>query len=111
MDKLTVKLWLDDVRNPVDFGCVGWHWVRTADECIAWLQANDPEVVEMSLDHDLGWRATLGMQPKEKTGYDVVLWLEEYPFRWPKGGTHVHSANPVGSKRMQVVIDRHYKKS
>jgi hypothetical protein len=101
-----MKLWLDDVRDPVTFGRIGWHWVRTANEAMAWLAA--AQITEASLDHDLGWEATLGLDSKEKTGYDVVLFLEENPHLWPRDGVHVHSANPVGSKRMQIVIDKHY---
>ena len=110
-----MKLWLDDVRNPALFGCLGWHWVRTAQEAIAWLSCqkadHGEEITQMSLDHDLGWESTVGLEhTKEMTGYDVVLFLEENPRFWPKDGTHVHSANPVGRSKMLVVIDRHYKK-
>lgn len=104
-----MKLWLDDIRNPAAFGCLGWHWVRTAQEAMAWF-ASDEEITEASLDHDLGWEATLGLESAELTGYDVVVFLEEHPTRWPVNGVKVHSSNPAGAKRMQVVIDAHYKK-
>ena len=104
-----MKLWLDDVRNPENFDHTGWHWVRTADEAIAWLAAREPEIEEASLDHDLGWiEKILGNETKEKTGYDVILFLEEYPRFWPKNGVKVHSQNPVGKRRMEIVINRHY---
>jgi len=44
----------------------------------------------------------------QRSGYDVVCWLEEHPEFWPVDGVKVHSANPAGGKRMQQVIDRHY---
>jgi hypothetical protein len=104
-----MQLWLDDLRDPADYGKVGWHWARTAREALAWIAARNPEVTELSLDHDLGWESLLGFDSKkEETGYDVVLFLETHPRFWPKDGVHVHSSNPAGAKRMQMVIDRHY---
>lgn len=103
-----MKLWLDDVRDPAYWGYVGWHWVRTANEAMAWLAANNPLISEASLDHDLGWESALGLNTKEQTGYDVVLFLEQNPHFWPPDGVKVHSANPAGAARMQTVIDRHY---
>lgn len=59
-------------------------------------------VTEMSLDHDLG----LIDGDREHTGYDVLTWLEERVaiagFRPPT--IHVHSANPVGRRRMEMAI-------
>lgn len=101
-----MNLWLDDIRDPSSFGCIGYTWVKTAQEAIALLETG--EVVKASLDHDLSLKATLGDWAHEETGYDVILWLEENPSFWPPRGVRVHSANTVGRQRMQVVIDRHY---
>lgn len=101
-----MNLWLDDIRDPSSFGCIGYTWVKTAQEAIAMLETG--EVSKASLDHDLSVEATLGRWEKEVTGYDVILWLEENPSFWPAHGITVHSSNPVGRQRMQVVIDHHY---
>jgi hypothetical protein len=107
-----MKLWLDDVREPWRFGCVGWEWVKTADEAIEKLKTGTTEIA--SLDHDLGIEQTLaGMQglisnDNGKSGYDVVLWLEQNPNFWPPYGVRVHSANPAGKARMEQVIRRYY---
>jgi hypothetical protein len=91
-----IKLWLDDVRKPPDDS---WHWVRTAEEAVAWLRQ---DVVSCaSLDHDLDL-LNLGGEPK--TGYDVACWLEKHPEHYPPGGVVVHSMNPVGAERMQVAL-------
>jgi hypothetical protein len=45
---------------------------------------------------------------REKTGYEVVCWLEEHPQFWPPKGVVVHSKNEVGAAKMRVVIARHY---
>ena len=105
-----MKLWLDDIRDPVLFGKTGWTWAKTADEAITLLKTG--EVIKASLDHDLGVRSTLGLNdygvaPYEQTGYDVVCWMEENNV-WPIEGVTVHSSNPVGRKRMEQVINKHY---
>jgi hypothetical protein len=116
-----MKLFLDDVRTPPAFG---WVVVRTADEAIEYLKTH--EVYFASLDHDLAdeqypWNAIPGINPdqwehhmdkypmtfKEKTGYDVILWMEENDV-WPSHGVKCHSMNPVGRDRINTVILKHY---
>jgi hypothetical protein len=101
-----MKLWLDDIREPWRFGCVGWEWAKTVEEAIALLETG--LVTEADLDHDLSEKATLGDWSGELTGYTVVCWMEEHDC-WPIDGVKVHSQNPVGRERMQRVINRHYK--
>lgn len=94
-----MKLFLDDERPTPD----GWERAYTAPEAIALLETG--QVTHLSLDHDLG--------PEEAgTGYDVCKWVEqqvferafdfENPFIPPE--MTVHSANPVGRKRMEMAI-------
>lgn len=94
-----MKLWLDDIRDPAKFGKADWIWVKTAPEAINLLQV--APISEASLDHDLGLLDC-------GTGYDVILFLESHSQFWPEEGVRVHSANPVASKRMRTVIERHY---
>lgn len=54
----------------------------------------------LCLDHDLG-NAT------EKTGYDVICFLEENTHFLPKE-IFLVTSNPVGRQRMQQVIDKLY---
>ena len=100
-------MWLDDCRDPACFGRIGWYWVQTIEEAKALLLTGN--VIEASLDHDLGIWATLGEWERELTGYDLLLWMEENNI-WPVHGVHVHSANPVGAKRMKAAIEDHYKR-
>jgi len=92
-----MKLWLDDIRPAPE----GWTWVKTAREAFDIL-GNNPDVTEISLDHDLG--------EDQDSGYAIVETLE----RWAAYGgldkyipeeIHIHSANPVGRKNMQAAID------
>lgn len=98
-------MWLDDIREPWRFGCVGWRWAKSADEAIEVLRRGN--VVEASLDHDLDIYATIGEPPRERTGYDVVCWMEANDV-WPRDGVRVHSMNPAGAARMRQVIERAY---
>jgi hypothetical protein len=96
---LAVNLWLDDIRTPPD---KEWTWVRTPEDAIEILQAG--RVQRLSLDHDLG----LDAAESERTGYSVLVWLEAEIAhgRWsfPLPEIRIHSANPVGRKRMQQAI-------
>lgn len=101
-----MRLWLDDVREPWKHGFILAEWARTAERAIEILMSG--EVTFASLDHDLSAEASTGYpQPEEKTGYDVVCWMEENDV-WPRDGVVVHSMNPAGKARMEQVIKRHY---
>ena len=84
-----MKVYLDDAREAPP----RWRRVFWPDEAIAMLETG--EVIEISLDRDLG-------DDVRGTGYDVIRWIEEAVqirgFAPPK--ISVHSANPVGRERM-----------
>jgi hypothetical protein len=117
-----MNLWLDDVRPAPD----GWVHAKTIQEAMPHLESG--QVEQASLDHDLGMCETcLGGRTYEEwlnenwrgenrvvampncehygTGYTLVCWMEETG-HWPKQKPTVHSANPVGRRRMQQVIDK-----
>jgi hypothetical protein len=98
-------LWLDDLRNPEKFGFVGAVWVKNYDEAITALKTG--KVTFASLDHDLDLKMTNGELPLEKTGYDVICFMEENNI-WPVNGVRVHSSNPSGGNRMRQVIYKYY---
>ena len=89
-----MNLWLDDIRPPPD----GWHWVRTAEESVAWILTGSVE--RASLDHDLGRGLCRRERREVSTGYEVVRWLEEHPEYWPPYGVEVHSQNPPSAPRL-----------
>lgn len=88
-----MKIYLDDVRNPIT---EGWVIVRTAKECIELIEKNINDIEEISFDHDLG-------DDKNGTGYDVAKWIESKCYfgsmKCPKYW-NVHSANSVGAKNI-----------
>ena len=99
-------LYVDDIRDlPVCYE--GWDIARTYEEAIVLLTAHKYDRV--SLDHDIAsWDDT----GREMTGYDIALWLADRKFHGEYVPPHlcVHSANPVGVKNIQGVIDRYLSK-
>ena len=86
-----IKVWLDDERKAPP----GYIHIKTTPELIKYYEKNHDKIDRMSLDHDLG--------DNIPTGYDFMLWLEEmvHTGKYNKiPDINVHSANPVGRKRM-----------
>lgn len=93
-----MKVWLDDRRAAPE----GWVRVRTPEEAIGLLRAGGVE--ELSLDNDLG----LDVGARERTGYDVLLWLEAEVAEGrarPPTVMAVHSGNVGAVKRMEQAIE------
>lgn len=109
-----MKLWVDDTRIPPE----GWIWAKNYDQAVdMWL----PEIVDASLDHDLGFEITddmmvdwhqtnipmqIGYNDLSKTGYDLVLWIVDND-AWPSNSLAIHSMNPVGAANMAGVVERY----
>lgn len=91
----TMFLYLDDIRDPPDFG---WTIVRTARQAIDLLKTNQVKVI--SLDHDLGENI--------ESGYDVIKFIEEQAYINKEFNIpiiHIHTDNPVGRKNMELVLN------
>lgn len=102
-----MKLWLDDVRTCPFIGS-DWLIAKNFEQAVIIMQ--EKEIEEAWLDHDLAPEHSFyveGRESTEKTGYDFVLWMKENN-KWPSKICMVHSANPVGSKRMCEDIAQHY---
>lgn len=106
-----LRVYLDDLRDAPE----GWVRTYTVEETVALLKTG--KVKTLSLDHDLGGYshyneelATDGLYASdftgEKTGYDVLLWLENevYHRRLTPPEVEVHSANSAGRKRMLAAV-------
>ena len=96
-----LDVWLDDVRDPREHGCIGWTWVKTAEDAIRLLASG--KVRQISLDHDLDERASIGEAPVAPTGYTVAVYMEENRI-WPPNGAACHSQNPVGRARIEAAL-------
>ncbi|MEX0754712.1 MAG: cyclic-phosphate processing receiver domain-containing protein [Actinomycetota bacterium] len=107
----TLKVWLDDERDPRewlpsirwwqgrDAAELGdWVWVQTAPEAIRMLAT--AHVDEISLDHDLGG-AEAG------TGYDVLEWIERRVRAEPSYAApaiHIHTSNVAARRRIWLAV-------
>lgn len=91
-------MWLDDER-PMPKGYT--HHVKTAEDAIILLKTG--EVVECSLDHDLG--------KNSNTGYDVACWIEEQAHAGTLNSIRcrVHSQNAVGAKNIRMALNSAYR--
>ncbi len=73
--------------------------MKTASEAIAFLESGN--VVEASLDHDLGDPDEVG------DGYRVAVWIEEQAandLSYEPPILHVHSSNVSGRRRLEAAI-------
>jgi hypothetical protein len=95
--------WLPDMRwfRGRDVGELDeWAWARSAQEAIRILEAGD--VLEVSLDHDLGPEDEVG------TGYDVLKWIEErvtLDETYQPPAIHIHTSNIGARDRMESAVD------
>ena len=128
-----MRLYLDDVRTPVDSE---WKVVRSYDEFVKTVTEVGISNIEIiSLDHDLGPEAMNeyfnNVVPNytfnyystqfEKTGYDCAKWLVNHFYeinpefgqthRLIRGGkipfpkVYVHSVNPIGAANITGYIN------
>lgn len=100
------KLFIDDLREPPDDS---WVVVRSYTEAIDYLaNTGMPDII--SFDHDLGL---------EETGYDTAKWIVnkviDKELDIPDNFVyHVHSANPVGKRNIEALLDnftKYYKEN
>ena len=124
MGYMKKKLYLDDVRVPID---QEWIVAKDYDEfagIVTLIGLDNIEVI--SLDHDLGPTAMSeyynNVQPNyiidynnilEKTGYDVAKFLVAHSMSTgiPLPQIYVHSANPIGAGNMIGYINNYLKNS
>jgi len=96
LESQQLKVYLDDERTTPE----GWTRTYWPEDTIELLKQGN--VSELSLDHDLGEEG-----PEARTGYDVVLWIEEQTalngFIPPK--IKVHSSNSSAREKMESGIE------
>lgn len=95
-------VWVDDIRPAPE----GWYWAKTYDEAIEYLGKYNIEGI--SLDHDMADEDYSSFiegshDYDEQTGYEIALFMRENNI-WPEF-VGVHSANPVGRKRIKTIFE------
>lgn len=101
------KMFVDDLRMPIDDT---WIIVRTYHEAINVMKHCGCPIV-ISFDHDLGLEDD---GSEAKSGKDVANWLVEqdldYPGFIPDDFKFiVHSANPVGKRNIEELLNNYLK--
>jgi hypothetical protein len=114
-------LWLDDLRNPYinlegnvpkEDGII--EWVLNFEQFTQWItKFGLPDII--SFDHDLADvdknNEGIVAHYQEKTGMDCAKWLVNYCIdnnkKLPR--FYVHSANPVGSKNIESLLNNFIK--
>ena len=115
-----LRLYLDDIRTPVDDD---WIVVRNYDEFVAQIKLNGLGNFEViSLDHDLGEGAMVEYYTnvknnymldynniEERTGMDCCRYLvsDSMNEKIPLPQIYIHSANPIGSANMMGYINNY----
>lgn len=97
------KLFLDDIRMPVDNG---WTIVRNYNEFVDAINKYGlPKFI--SFDHDLSTEHYSNMPSVEKTGYDCAKFLVDYCMDNNKKipEFYVHSMNPVGRENIKALLN------
>ena len=117
---MKLKIYLDDVRTPVDKEA--WMVVRNYDEFVDRVTKVGLKNIEIiSLDHDLGDTAMAEWHKnvyhnyslnydniQEKTGYDCAKWLvEQWMDGQPVVDVYTHSANAIGSANIMGYINNY----
>lgn len=101
-----MRIWHDDIRKPPPGE---WLWVRTNEEAVDQLTKYKGNVVELSLDHDLGLHNEDPNAPNadylagvsNDTGMNLVDFLCENKDLLPKELLVIHSWNTQAAKKMQ----------
>ena len=93
-----LKLWVDDQRPAPH----GWVHARTYAEAIRCIREFGPQLIEVSLDHDLNPAHTSGDYTDCTTGYDVLVYLLRHGLR---PTIHFHTMNPEGLQRMTDLLE------
>jgi len=119
MENKKIKIYLDDIRTPIDND---WVVVRNYKEFIDKVNEIGFDNIDFcSIDHDLSDDAMIEYYNNvktnykllyenivEKTGYDVAKWIVE---QWMNGEkvfpVYCHSANPIGSANILGYINNY----
>ena len=101
----TIKLYLDDIREPKnEYDVI----VRSYDEAVDSISQNGiPNFI--SFDHDLGLNSDGTVA---KSGYDFAKWLVEQSLdeilEFPEDFSfYVHSANPIGKHNLESILSNY----
>lgn len=94
-----MKLFVDDIRSPMDDGWLVARTISRAKLLIITAINNSEELEWISFDHDLGGN---------ETSRSLLNWMVTNRIQFHKNS--IHSANPVGKKWLEEGLRRDYEK-
>ena len=97
----SVRIWLDDERIAPS-GYYHCHSVNEAIRRIRFCEKAHVLIEEINLDHDLGDYAKDGGD-----AVNILDWLEKRQTFYP---VKIHTANPVGRRNMERILEKHWPK-
>ena len=107
-----MKLYLDDIRNPIQSGYNNNNWVvcRNDKTFKNMFTSFERIITHISFDHDID---SYNDDGTEVTGYDCVKWLCDYILDNNLDISNLtlkfHTANPVGKENMASYWNNFYK--
>lgn len=96
----TIKLWIDDMRQPPD---MSWLWCRTVNETKSAIRTYErnmwDDTIIIDLNHD-----TVDFSAFGGDHIEILNWLEREGIVDTGYFFHIHSMNPVEIENMRTII-------
>ncbi len=98
-----MKLFVDDIRPAPE----GWQQARTVTDAIRFLAQFGSQVDEISLDHDISYAVEVAGNQRPFPSPEDFTAVAYYIIKAVPTNVKitVHSANPVGAKRIKEIIE------
>lgn len=106
-----IRLWVDDLRDPADFGRPEFHWVKSNTEAIRVIDTYGNEIDEVSLDYDICHtlpgdstilKPVACAETFEATARFLVYYvLMHKELHFP---VTLHTSNPEGARKMENIL-------
>ncbi len=103
-----MKLFVDDIRNAPDDS---WIVARTVTDAIRAIARFRDDISEISLDHDISHQVSVGPTSRPYPCAECFCAVAYYIAIDRQGDAHtplsvkIHTANPVGAKEMQQILE------
>ena len=106
-----INVWLDDQRNPNQWGRKGFVWVKTVNDAVKILNKQDVHII--SLDCDLSPKqyvySGINYDNMTPTGVDLIRWMIR--FKKIPDYVEIHSANDIARMKMLNLLKQHIEDS
>ena len=110
---MPIRLYIDDIRPAPE----GWMQARNVTDAIKTIARFGLEITEISLDHDISLAVSVSGEyrpfPSDETFQAVAYYMIAYYGNYHKGLVNpphkpkvtIHTANPVGGKELELLLN------